>query len=257
VVVSNGASLQVKPWEDRTPGSATRCFVTGQADSHEVDPDTPDLDGRTTLTSPPLDVTFAGDPVIGYWRWFFSRSLATGQPDDFDWLAVLISNDNGVTWTTVDTVRGMHNQWQQAAIRVRDHVIPSPQVRVRFVASDGGANTTVEAAIDDLTVYDTAAALETPESRAMQLRFTAPWPNPGAGRVRFALSVPATRALTVEIVDLRGARVRRLHDGPATGALELSWDGRDERGNATAAGVYFAVARSGAEVARARLVRLP
>ena len=256
VVVSNSAGVQVKPWNDRTPGGS-RCFVTGQADSHSVDPDSTDLDGRTTITSPPLNVTFSGDPVIGYWRWFFSRSLATGQPDDFDWLAVLISNNNGTSWTSVDTVRGMRNQWQEAAIRVRDYVTPSAQVRVRFVVNDGGANTTVEAAIDDLVLYDRAVTLETPQSGATRLRFAAPWPNPGAGRVRFALSVPATRALTVEIVDLRGARVRRLHDGPATGPLELSWDGRDERGNATAAGVYFAVARSGAETARARLVRLP
>ena len=257
VVVNTGAGQPVKPWDDRTPGDATRCFVTGQADSNAVDPDSTDLDGRTTLTSPPLNVTFAGDPVIGYWRWFYSRSLTTGQHDNFDWLAVLISNDNGITWTSVDTVRGMHNQWQEASIRVRDHVTPSTQVRVRFVASDGGENTTVEAAIDDLTIYDMAAVLEAPQSRGTRLRFAAPWPNPGAGQVRFALAVPATRALTVEIVDLRGARVRRLHHGPASGPLELSWDGRDERGNATAAGVYFAVARAGAEVARARLVRLP
>jgi choice-of-anchor B domain-containing protein len=257
VVVNNGASQPVKPWEDRTPGSGTRCFVTGQADSHAVDPDSTDLDGRTTLTSQPLNLTFSSDPLIGYWRWFYSRSLATGQPDDFDWLAVLISNDNGVSWTTVDTLRGMHGQWQEAAIRVRDYVTPSAQVRVRFVASDGGANTTVEAAIDDLTLYDRPVTLETPGSGATTLRFAAPWPNPGSGRVRFALSVPTTRALTVEILDLRGARVRRLHDGPAAGPLELSWDGRDQHGHATAAGVYFAVARAGGEVARARLVRLP
>jgi choice-of-anchor B domain-containing protein len=258
VGLSSTPALQVKPWFDRTPGSGMRCFVTGQADSHTVDPDNADLDGgKTTLTSPGYDLSSATDPVIGYWRWFYSHSLTTGHPDDFDWLAVMVSNDNGASWTKVDTVRGERNAWEEATIHVRDFVTPTATVRVRFVANDGGANTTVEAAIDDLTLYDAAAAVGAPPPGSVRLEFAAPWPNPSAGEVRFALQVPQTTSLTVEIVDLRGALVRRLHRGPASGPVALTWDGRDARGHAAAAGVYFAVARAGAEVTRARIIRLP
>src|SRR5207253_4849033 len=58
VAPAAASSSAIKPWNDRTPGTGTRCFVTGQAPNHTVNPDLYDLDGRTTLTSPPLDVTF-------------------------------------------------------------------------------------------------------------------------------------------------------------------------------------------------------
>ena len=88
------------------------------------------------LTSPAYDLSSLTDPRIGYWRWFHSRAAGTHQPDEFDWLAVLISSDDGTTWTTVDTVRGLHNQWEQVTVRVRDFVTPTSTVRLRFVAND-------------------------------------------------------------------------------------------------------------------------
>jgi choice-of-anchor B domain-containing protein len=247
--------VPVKASSDRTPGSGTLCFVTGQSPATSTAPDDVDLDGRTSLTSPAFDLSSYSDPRIGYWRWFFARKAATGQPDDTSWLAVLISSDNGTNWTTVDTLRGMHNAWEEATLRVRDFVTPTATVRLRFVANDLGSTT--DAAIDDLTLFEGTTALGAPGDADTRLRFAAPWPNPSADAVRFALQTPRTNSLTVEVVDLRGALVRRLHHGPASGPLELTWDGRDARGHAAPAGVYFAVARSGAEVTRARLVRLP
>jgi hypothetical protein len=258
VLSTTTASGQIKPWSDRTPGAATRCFITGQAPNHTVNPDQVDLDGRTTLTSPAFDVTFAADPVIGYWRWLYSMNAGTGQPDADDWLAVLISNDGGATWTSVDTLRGMHNAWEESAIHVKDFVPPSAQVRVRFVAADLGAASTTESAIDDLTLYDGAlAAVDVPEGATTTLHFDAPWPNPARGAVHLVLAMPGSAHVALDIVDIHGRAVRRLHDGPATGGrLPLMWDGRDDRGHATAAGVYFALARSATGTARARIVRL-
>jgi hypothetical protein len=247
--------VAVKAPSDRTPGSGSLCFVTGQSPSTTTYPDDADLDGRTTLTSPTFDVSSFSDPRFGYWRWFFARKAATGQPDDSSWLAVLISNDNGTNWTTVDTLRGMHNRWEEATLHVRDFVTPTATVRLRFVAND--LVSTTDAAIDDLSLYEGTSALGAPGGADTRLRFAAPWPNPSGGAVRFALQAPPTRSLTVEVVDLRGALVRRLHHGPASGPVELTWDGRDARGHAAPAGVYFAVARAGPEVTRARLVRLP
>jgi hypothetical protein len=248
---------QIKPWSDRTPGTASRCFVTGQAPSHTVNPDDYDLDGRTTLTSPAFDLTFASDPVIGYWRWLYSMHAGTGQPDPNDWLAVLLSNDNGATWTSVDTLRGQHNVWQEASIRVKDFVTPTAQVRVRFVAAELGAGSTAEAAIDDLILHDAALALGVPEGGVNSLHFAPPWPNPARGPVRLSLAIPAASDVTVEIVDVHGRVVRRLHEGRAAGGpLAMVWDGRDQRGRSTVSGVYFAIARTPAGTARARIVRL-
>ena len=254
------ASNQIKPWNDRTPGAGTRCFITGQATSHTTNGDTWDLDaGKTTLTSPTYDMTGMTDPVIGWWRWFYSRDAGTGQPESNDWLAVLISNDNGTTWVPVDTTRGLHNAWEEQAIHVASYVTPTNQVRVRFIAADLGNATTVEAGIDDVTSYDgVLAAVGVPEASGSGLRFGGISSNPFRSSVSFALELPRAGALAVDVLDVTGRRVKALHRGPAAaGSLHFTWDGRDERGRQASAGVYFAEARQGGENSRIRLIRMP
>jgi hypothetical protein len=79
-------------------------------------------------------------------------------------------------------------------------------------------------------------------------------PNPfnPATTIRFALAQPAFTG--VVIVDLAGRRVRTLTGAflPA-GPHELVWDGRDDAGLPSPAGVYHAVATSGAQRASTRL----
>jgi len=69
---------------------------------------------------------------------------------------------------------------------------------------------------------------------------SAPAPNPFATFTQFALHCPETRNLTVTIVSSSGARVRTLAAGTrAAGEHRLTWDGRNDRGEPVAAGLYF------------------
>jgi choice-of-anchor B domain-containing protein len=244
----------VQPELDRTPPPGTQCFVTGQGTTPnnigEADVD----NGRTTLISPPLDLTGMSQPAIGYWHWFYGPS----EPD-WDWLAVGISNDNGQTWTPVDTTRGMHNHWMEKTIRVADYVAPTAQVRVRFQAADYGVGGVVEAAIDDLTAYDAAAIplAVGPSGGPTRLAFRAPSPNPARGVVRLSLEVPSPGGVRVELVDVTGRQLRVLHDGRAeAGRLSLSWDGADGRGRRVPAGLYFARATTATGTAVTRFARV-
>jgi hypothetical protein len=66
------------------------------------------------------------------------------------------------------------------------------------------------------------------------------WPNPArtASTVRFDLPQPAL--VTLEIVDLGGRRIRRLHEGPFhAGMHQQIWNGRDDQGHPVPSGVYF------------------
>jgi choice-of-anchor B domain-containing protein len=243
-----------QPYADHTPGAGTKCFVTGQGTT-SVDPDEADVDyGVTTLTSPALDLTGMVRPTIGYWRWFYSWYVGTGQPEPDDGLAVLISNDNGATWVPVETTHGWHNHWEECAIAVADFVAPSAQMRLRFVASDLGNSSLVEAGVDDLTTYDAASGTaDVPEGAPRALRFRAPWPNPARGAVSLVLEVPAPGVAEIELLDTAGRLVRTLYRTAAgAGAVEVRWDGTDEQGRAAPAGLYFARARSGSREARTR-----
>jgi hypothetical protein len=252
------------PYFDHTPGSGTMCYVTGNHPD-SVNIDQADVDnGKTSLTTVAFDLAGMSEPTIGYWRWFASHfpmgvSLGHDGPDPADFLAVLISNDNGVTWTTVDTTRGLENHWTERAIRVADYVVPTGQVKLRFVAMDAGPPTPCEAGIDDLIVYDAAivpVGVPTPEPPA-RLAFRAPAPNPAAGAVRLVLELPDAGEVSVDIVDLAGRRIQALHRGAAGPApLTLAWDGRDASGRMAPAGLYFARATLGDAQALARFVRV-
>jgi hypothetical protein len=72
-------------------------------------------------------------------------------------------------------------------------------------------------------------------------------PNPFRGVCRIAFRLGTSCAVTIEIVDVAGRRVRHLAEAewmPA-GSHALSWDGRGDDGRALAAGVYFVRADAG------------
>ncbi len=85
--------------------------------------------------------------------------------------------------------------------------------------------------------------------------------GPGAGRAARAetppvAAAPAARpviAATVDIVDVTGRRVRRLHGSAADDPLR-AWDRRDDTGGAVAAGVYFVADPRSADRSPRRIV---
>lgn len=83
-------------------------------------------------------------------------------------------------------------------------------------------------------------------------------PNPFNPRVEIRLEDRTGRlgagSVTVTICDLRGRRIRTLHDGPLPTDPRLVWDGTDHHGRALASGVYLAIARGAGPPATVRLV---
>jgi hypothetical protein len=126
----------------------SRCYVTGNGvlggGVSEADLD----GGPTVLTSPIMN--FSGiDGLISYKRWFFTNT-------DNDSLVVQISNNNGGSWTTVETVTRKGGGWISNTFRISDFVDPSTQVRVRFSVSDQPNDSVTEAGIDSFV----ASAIE-------------------------------------------------------------------------------------------------
>jgi hypothetical protein len=67
------------------------------------------------------------------------------------------------------------------------------------------------------------------------------WPNPANPRLTLTFTVPRTGPVVLDIVDPAGRLVRRLAAaGMPAGPHSLTWDGRDGRGRAVAAGTYLA-----------------
>jgi flagellar hook assembly protein FlgD len=62
--------------------------------------------------------------------------------------------------------------------------------------------------------------------------------------------------VTLSVIDVAGARVRRLLAGDwrVSGRHEIEWDGRDDRGLQVSAGVYFIRLEAGDEVRAVKVV---
>ncbi|MFH1144901.1 MAG: FlgD immunoglobulin-like domain containing protein [Candidatus Eisenbacteria bacterium] len=60
----------------------------------------------------------------------------------------------------------------------------------------------------------------------------------------------------VEIYDLQGRRVHAASHGPLSGDQELTWDGRDDRGQEADTGIYWVRVRAGDEAHIRRVVRI-
>ncbi len=123
-----------------------QCYLTDNVDGNsDVD------DGTTNLESPTFDLS-VGDAKIHYARWYSNHF---GSSPFEDVMRVYISNDNGASWTVVDSagpVEQASGGWYEHSFWVGDFVTPTSQMRMLFEVSDLGAGSVVEAAVDDFTV---------------------------------------------------------------------------------------------------------
>lgn len=138
---------------DAQPGGGVddgSCFATGLSasslGSNDVD------NGRTTLISPRLDLS-SGPATVAYSRWY---SNSEGASPNADVLEVEISNDDGLSWTGLEVVgpggAETDGGWFDVSFDVSSVIAPTGSMRVRFVASDEGSGSVVEAAVDRFRV---------------------------------------------------------------------------------------------------------
>ena len=130
------------------------CFVTDNGNT--AGDDNTDVDGGSTiLTSPIMDASVvAGDiPIISYFRWYDNSFGASPMADIFE---VEISNDGGATWVELETVGPagpeVSGGWILQQFRIDEFVAPSDQIRLRFIASDDGDGSVVEAGVDGVSL---------------------------------------------------------------------------------------------------------
>jgi hypothetical protein len=236
-------SRPAQPEDDHTTDPGHICFVTANGNPGDP-PGDADVDGGcTSIVSPPLDFSDAQEVLIYYWRWFGQFGLGE------DVLSLQVSTNNGFSWTDLEVVEELANEWTEVVLQLSDFIDLTVNTRFRFVACDEGFDSTLEAAVDDISIEilpQLPAGLDVRD--AGQLAFLAPArPNPvtAATTIRFRLATPSQA--TLELFDAGGRRVRQLIDRELTaGVHEIAWDGKDDSGDRVSAGVYFYKLRAGA-----------
>jgi len=236
----NGTGAQ--PENDRTPAPGTICFVTGQGSpggplgENDVD------GGTTTLLTPILNLSTFATAEILYHRWYSNN---TGATPGTDFWVVDVSNDGGASWVNVENTNLTESFWKEVRINI-NNVFGGPpnQVRLRFVASDLGAGSLVEAGVDEFMIFGNPAtvAVEEPAPVSGPTRFALGpiVPNPFNPATTISFDLPERAALSLFVYDVNGRLVRTLADHLAyeAGSHDLTWDGRDDRGVSLSSGVY-------------------
>jgi hypothetical protein len=89
---------------------------------------------------------------------------------------------------------------------------------------------------------DRVSAVDEPATAALtRVSFAPPYPNPATSHAEFSFAVPANAVVSLEILDVRGRRIRTVgRSEMVAGRHALSWDGRDQRQRRVATGVYYA-----------------
>ena len=126
----------------------------------------------------------------------------------------------------------------------------------------------IRAAIDD-ALADLAASLEVVEEEEEEVTTavaSAPqvpaafgldaYPNPFNAETTLSFTMSAAGPLVLTVSDLQGRVLRDWSGDYGPGNHSLTWDGRDESGEAVASGVYLAAARHGTAVVTRKVTLL-
>lgn len=156
----NDPTAMVQTNVDATQGvNNIACALTGNAGANDGIGTNDVDDGKTTLISPPFDLTGYSNPIVTYKR-YYTNNPPSGANPGADWWQVLISND-GVSWVYLENTKTSDKKWRKNAFRLNDYLPSSNKVYLKFIASDStrlgeylDGGSLIEAAVDDILIYD-------------------------------------------------------------------------------------------------------
>jgi hypothetical protein len=232
----NGQPCQ--PEDDHTPDPGITCWITGNGSpggpAGEQDVDL----GTTTVYSPVYGLSGSTLAKVKYHRWY-TNDLGNNPHEDA-W-RVQVRN-NGGPWIDLENTTASANQWTWRAFDLAALFgTDLGNVQLKFVASDLGNSSLVEAAVDDfeLLAQNLSGA---PEDVSASSRFAllGSRPNPALRGSTIAFQVPTSGPVRLSVYDVSGRLVRVLADRSfEAGAHQTTWDGTDDRGRAVASGAYY------------------
>ena len=106
--VFNGSTSN--PDMDVNDDLGSLAYVTGNAGGGAGNDDVDD--GRTILTSPVMDLTTYGEPVINYRLWFFNEG-GTGNPND----ELIVSISNGTDEVELENIGNSQSVWRPNSVK--------------------------------------------------------------------------------------------------------------------------------------------
>lgn len=206
---SNGRPVQTGT--DHTTGTASgKCLVTENALSAIAGANQADVDnGVTTVITPVISVAGLTDPIIEYFRWYGNDRGSNVENDMWE---VSIKPYNASNWLRkVDYTNKSDYSWRRRIFRVSEYYANMTGIQLRFIAADkkdsnypNNGQSTVEAAVDDIVLYDNGTTGINP-AQMVRARI---YPNPAQQEVNIVLNQRAKGTITFN--DMTGKELMRI-----------------------------------------------
>jgi choice-of-anchor B domain-containing protein len=241
--LSDPSDQSISPWlidkaENRPYGSRLPAVDhTGDADGFAAHSRA--RFGASTLTSPEIDATILTTPYLQFARYYNPYGWASIQANDT--LKVLLSNNGGSTWTTIDAYTTIDEQWQVLTYRIADYLTPSNAMKVRFVNVDGEAQSTLRTSsfcmLDDIKIVSEGTITNVDETSVIpaSLQLFQNYPNPFNPSTTIRWSQPRAGIAEVAVFNLLGQRIEVFKTEnlrPGEHRLQVNLNGH-------ASGIYF------------------
>ncbi|MEZ4651542.1 MAG: C25 family cysteine peptidase [Candidatus Eisenbacteria bacterium] len=229
----------VQPEDDHSADPGALCFITGNGTPGES-AGTNDVDGgKTTLFSPVFDMEGDLSATVEYWYWYSNHR---GNEPGVDSWVVEVTND-GTNWTPMqNTTQNTGEAWAFVSFQLDELIELTDHVQFRFIASDYGGGSLVEAGVDDFVLRSMNVEISgiEPEEASLAVGLGLSRPNPANPRTRISYNLASTSDVHLRVYDVSGRQVRTLVNGVMeAGVHEVDWDGRSDDAQRVASGIYF------------------
>ncbi len=196
-----------------------------------------------------VDLSEATTGLLSFWHKYDTEP-------EYDYCYVEVSTNGGSSWIEVASYDGYLGDWAEEQIDLASYVGTST-FKVRFRLDSDGYITEDGWYVDDVTISSDMPGTGVGDIAVLPLSVSN-YPNPFNPKTTVRFQIPAAGAVSVVVYDAAGRVVRTLlaDQEREAGGHEIRWDGSDDAGRETAAGIYFVRIEAGGDFAASKLVLL-
>jgi len=208
-----------------------------------------DNDNTIIALQSSVDLSDATTGLLSFWHRYDTES-------GYDYCYVDVSTDGGSSWSQVASYDGYLGDWTEVQIDLASYIGTSG-FKVRFRLDSDGYITRDGWYVDDVTISSDMPDTGVDDVAVLPLSVSN-YPNPFNPKTTVRFQLPAAGAVSVVVYDAAGRVVRTLlaDQEREAGEHDVRWDGSDDAGRETAAGIYFVKIEAGGNLAVSKVVLL-